>query len=123
MALLREQILAGDTVVIPAFRATVVDTYATIGCVEVKDADGKRHFIYLNQLNKPVPYEDDALYVNRYNDCYVYKAADDDISPGKWLPVSSLNYDEDEYDDSDLVSYTSPSRPLRQVAFGDELND
>ena len=125
MAVDRYALTVGQKLLVPAFTVTVVDTDSegVLNCIRVSDDTGSKHFIYPNRLSMPVPYEDGALYVTAYNDCFVYKAADDGISRGKWLAVSSLGYDEDDYDDSDLISYDSPYRPLRKVIVGAELND
>lgn len=123
MAIRIGDLKVGDKIIVTAFEATVeLPISGVVNLTKVKDINGDVHYVYCTKLTQPVPYSDGAVYVTRYGVFYRYRAADDGISRGTWLPLNDALDETGSGDDLEAFSY--PARPLRKVTVSsEELND
>lgn len=108
----RSELKTGDKVYLftTDFPAEVTDVSGYIGTVEVRDIkSGNTHFIYTNRLLKAAPYEVGQKYI--------------DADSGTFTFVADTDADAWENDNGSLRDFDYPSRPLRKVTYGPELDD
>ena len=109
----------GTTLVVPAFTVTVVKKFAYSDCIKVEDEQGFTHYIYRNQLTKPVPYENGKVYRSVFSELYRYIAAADGLSQGTWQPLNN----DGAAEIGGVEKFPYPSRPMQLVTFGPKLDD
>lgn len=99
---------AGDKVTVKSFEATVIGWNIGISALQVEDREGSYHYIFDNQIKKPLPYVAGALYVDADDDVFRFHAATDDKEP-YWTIGGNER------------GFNYPTRPLR--AIGDNIQE